>query len=217
MSDSYNDMISHALAVLAENVGPDLEGRLREAYGPDWKARLQSGFRDQRRFERADGKIDWDAHLILTAMWDHWKILLRGKLGHIERSLVSELREFRNQWAHQKTLTFDDAYRVLDSIERLLRAMLHSHSADEIAQMKRDLLKESYSPQSSAAEIAKVAEDRFTPLQTVWITAICCLFILIQIYLSWSTQGWFMMLVVVFAFSLLIVKRILPLMRKPAV
>ena len=32
-----------------------------------------------------------------------------------ERSLVSELRDHRNKWAHQETFSSDDAYRALDS------------------------------------------------------------------------------------------------------
>jgi len=33
---------------------------------------------------------------------------------------MSELRDVRNKWAHQRTFTTDDAYRALDSMERLL-------------------------------------------------------------------------------------------------
>jgi hypothetical protein len=34
-------------------------------------------------------------------MWDNWNDVFRNVLGHAERSLVSELRDWRNKWAHQ--------------------------------------------------------------------------------------------------------------------
>ena len=56
-------------------------------------------------------------------MWDEWNQGFRNTLGHAERSLVSELRDVRNKWAHQKTFSTDDAYRAIDSIGRLLTAV----------------------------------------------------------------------------------------------
>lgn len=44
-----------------------------------------------------------------------------GADGRAERSVVSELR-YRNKWAHQESSRTDDAYRALDSIQRLLTA-----------------------------------------------------------------------------------------------
>ena len=46
-----------------------------------------------------------------------WNEVFRNTLGHAERSLVSELRDVRNSWAHQQAFSSDDAYRALDSIE----------------------------------------------------------------------------------------------------
>jgi hypothetical protein len=33
-------------------------------------------------------------------MWDQWNVVFRKTLGNAERSLVSELRDARNRWAH---------------------------------------------------------------------------------------------------------------------
>ncbi len=221
----YHEQISQSLSLFSEVVGPDLEGRLRTIYGSDWRVRLQSGFRDHRRMEKTDGTIDWDAQLILTTVWDHWNALFRNSLGHLERSLVSELREFRNQWAHQKSLSFDDAFRVMDSIERLLKALHHHEPADAISQMKKDMLAASLPTPFPAANTLPVTTtpvvissqpERYSPLQTILISIICCLFILGQIYVSWNNRGWLMMVVTVFVFSLLVYNRIKLLIRKPA-
>ena len=60
--------------------------------------------------------------------------------GQAERSLVSELRDVRNKWAHQKPFSSDDAYRALDSAGRLLTAV-SAPQADEIEKMKMELLR----------------------------------------------------------------------------
>src|SRR5262249_17680261 len=55
-------------------------------------------------------------------------------------SLVQELRDARNRWAHQNPFSSDDAYRVLDSAGRLLTAV-SATQADEIEKMKTELLR----------------------------------------------------------------------------
>ena len=54
--------------------------------------------------------------------------------------LVSELRDVRNKWAHQKPFSSDDADRALDSLPRLLTAV-SAPQADEVDKMKMELLR----------------------------------------------------------------------------
>ena len=56
-------------------------------------------------------------------MWELWNDCFQKILGPSDRSLVSELRDVRNKWAHQKAFSTDDAYRAIDSISRLLTAV----------------------------------------------------------------------------------------------
>jgi len=69
---------------------------------------------------------EWDAAGLLKLMWESWNDVFRRTLGPADRSLVSELRDLRNKWAHQQTFTSDDTYRALDSSGRLLTARLGS-------------------------------------------------------------------------------------------
>ena len=73
-------------------------------------------------------------------MWNQWNVVFRKTLGQAERTLVSELRDVRNRWAHQKPFTSDDAYRALDSAGRLLTAVSAPQS-DEVEKMKMELLR----------------------------------------------------------------------------
>jgi len=74
-------------------------------------------------------------------MWDQWNQVFRYKLGMAERSLVSELREYRNRWAHQDLFSDDDSYRVLDSAQRLLMAVGAHEAATLIEDRKIDVMR----------------------------------------------------------------------------
>jgi predicted AAA+ superfamily ATPase len=80
----------------------------------------------------------WDAAGLLKLMWETWNDVFGRTLGRADRSLVSELREVRNKWAHQAPFSSDDADRALDSMGRLL-ASVSAPQADEVGKMKMEL------------------------------------------------------------------------------
>ncbi|MBM2811008.1 MAG: ATPase of the superfamily [Chloroflexi bacterium] len=81
---------------------------------------------------------EWDVAPLLRLMWEQWNEVFRKSLGQAERSLVSELRDHRNNWAHQQAFSSDDADRALDSAQRLLTAVSASQ-ADEVGKLKMEL------------------------------------------------------------------------------
>ena len=81
-----------------------------------------------------------DVASLLKLIWDNWQLVFRNTLGNAERSLVSELRGWRNKWAHQENISSDDAYRALDSASRLLAAVSAPQS-EELDWLKRGLLR----------------------------------------------------------------------------
>ncbi|MBA3352433.1 MAG: ATP-binding protein, partial [Blastocatellia bacterium] len=86
------------------------------------------------------GEPEWDVAMLLGVLWNQWNDVFRKTLGHAERSLVSELRDSRNKWAHQQPFSTDDAYRVFDSIGRLMAAVSAPQAA-ELDKMKMELLR----------------------------------------------------------------------------
>ena len=88
-----------------------------------------------------------DAAGLLRVMWESWNEVYRDTLGHAERSLVSELRDIRNRWAHQESFSSDDAYRALDSTHRLLTAV-SSPEVGEVENMKMELLRVRFDEQA---------------------------------------------------------------------
>ncbi|MEW6319482.1 MAG: Swt1 family HEPN domain-containing protein [Acidobacteriota bacterium] len=74
----------------------------------------------------------------IAELWDAWNDVFGRTLGRAERSLVQELRDCRNKWAHQEPFSGDDADRALDSMARLLTAV-SAPQADEVNRMKLEL------------------------------------------------------------------------------
>ncbi|MBN8462739.1 MAG: DUF499 domain-containing protein [Dechloromonas sp.] len=89
----------------------------------------------------------WDASALLKLMWDTWNEVFRKTLGFSERSLVSEIRDWRNKWAHQQPFSSDDVYRALDSVGRLLTAV-SAPQADEVEKAKMELLRVRFDEQA---------------------------------------------------------------------
>lgn len=162
-------------------MSPYVEERLKATYGNDWRRSAFGSFRDDRD---RDG-VDWDAHSLLTVMWDQWNTAFRTDLGHAERSLVSELREFRNRWAHQAEFDFDDTYRILDSVRRLLAAAKAKH-VTEVNGLKRELL-ESHVAQEVNSQVQRAAFDR----NKWWVIAVyvvCVAFLLMILIAGQGTN-----------------------------
>lgn len=90
---------------------------------------------------------EWDASGLVKLMWETWNEVFRRTLGHSERSLVSEIRDWRNKWAHQEPFSSDDVYRALDSVSRLLAAV-SAPQADEIEKAKMELLRVRFDEQA---------------------------------------------------------------------
>ena len=97
---------------------------------------------DQRRiFSHAEPTKPFhhmDVTDLLRVMWVSWNDVFSLTLGRLERSLVSELREYRNAWAHQERFSGDDTIRMLDSAQRLLTAV-SSNQAPQVEKMKSEL------------------------------------------------------------------------------
>lgn len=172
MSVTNHQRIASALNLLTEGLSPYAEEKLRAVHGDRWQQAAQGSFRDDRSRSTPDGRgIAWDAHALLTVMWDQWNACFRNDLSHTERSLVSELREFRNRWAHQQEFDFDDTYRILDSVRRLLSAA-KSPQLPEIQEEKQDLL-ESHVAEQVNTQLHQVAFQK----NKWWVIAIyliCC-------------------------------------------
>src|SRR5437016_358982 len=137
MAISNHERVGKALDLVKTGLAPFVERELRSLYKDRALAEAQR-FMTSERLDANRPFAAWDAAVLLRLMWDSWNDVFRRTLGHAERTLVSELRDVRNRWAHQEPFSGDDADRALDSAERLLAAVSASQ-ADDVRKMKMEL------------------------------------------------------------------------------
>src|ERR1700760_212828 len=131
MAITNHERVGKAMELLKVGLAPFIEREFKNTFKSqaEQQARLILG--DDRMIS---GKpmASWDAAALLKLMWDSWNDVFRKTLGPADRSIVSELRDCRNRWAHQNPFSSDDAYRALDSAGRLLAAVSAPEATAEL-------------------------------------------------------------------------------------
>ena len=134
-------IVGNALQLLAAGLGPYVTRKLQEAAG-------------QGRYVPDDidaiGDLEGDVAVILKVMAVGWNDIFRDHLGPFERSLVGEIRETRNRWAHLEPFDEDDLDRALDSVGRLLDAVSAAPEAQRVNRAKHQLRRKRYASASDS-------------------------------------------------------------------
>lgn len=172
MATTNHERVGKALELLKAGLGPFVERELQAAYGDRATAEAAEFVRDDR-LNTSRPLTEWDAAALIKLMWESWNAVFRKILGQAERSLLSELRDHRNKWAHQQSFSSDDAYRTLDSVGRLLTAVSAPEAAD-VEKMKMELLRIRFDEQvrsekrkSSGSVIESVTAENLKPWREV--------------------------------------------------
>lgn len=184
---AYQDHVTRALEELTNGLIPFVESEMRAVYQQAWWSQVKANFRDDRHSPQTpDEPIHWDAQSLLTVMWDQWNAVFRRKLSLMERSLVGELREFRNRWAHRGDFDFEDTYRTIDSIARLLKAV-GAQQSQFLALQKQELLQQQFGEQVNA-ELQQKAEQR-SKWQTMVVNGVCAILIISQLFYQYDWRN----------------------------
>ena len=145
MATTNRERVGLALEILKSGLAPYVSREFVARYKGRAKTELERIFdrpHDQRRIfshtEPTKPFHHMDVTDLLRVMWVSWNDVFSLTLGRLERSLVSELREYRNAWAHQERFSGDDTIRMLDSAQRLLTAV-SSNQAPQVEKMKSEL------------------------------------------------------------------------------
>ncbi len=142
MAITNHERVGKALELLKSGLAPFVTRELKNQHKQMWLQVARESVADtQTHLFKGNAVPEWDAASLLSIMWNQWNNTFRIPLGPAERSLVSELRDVRNKWAHQKPFSSDDAYRALDSISRLLSAVVAPEQVEELEKMKMELLR----------------------------------------------------------------------------
>jgi hypothetical protein len=148
MAVTNHERIGKALDVLKAGLPGFVERELKAAHGTKWWATVNQVAGPSTQIRGTENAPEWDAAALLKVLWDCWNEVFSKTLGRAERSIVSELIEVRNKWAHQKTFTTDDAYRAIDSMQRLVNAVGAREQADELTKQATELLRIKFDEQA---------------------------------------------------------------------
>lgn len=154
MAKSNHGKVGDALELLNAGLAPFVEREMKAAFDKKWKEAACQSIRDDHGSVKGKN-IHWDTQNLLAVMWNQWNTVFKNTLGQTERSIVSELRDIRNRWAHQKPFSTDDAYRAFDNIERLLNAVSAPES-EEVTRQKTALLRVKFD-EERRSEMRKMA------------------------------------------------------------
>ena len=141
MALSNHERVGKTLDLLKEGLRPFVEREMKAQHAQLWFEQAKESVSDsQANLIGTESEPRWDVATLLSVMWNQWQVVFRKTLGQAERTLVSELRDVRNRWAHQNPFSTDDAYRTLDSAGRLLTA-ISAPQSDDVDKMKMELLR----------------------------------------------------------------------------
>jgi predicted AAA+ superfamily ATPase len=140
MAITNQERVAKALDLLRAGLTPFVERELKAQDAQGWLGIVrQSVSEGQVRLFQDPKAPKWDVASLMSVLFTQWNTIFRRTLGQAERSLISEIREVRNRWAHQNPFSGDDTDRALDSISRLLTAVSATPQAEEVNKMKQEL------------------------------------------------------------------------------
>ena len=133
MAITNQERVGKAMELLRQGLAPFAEREFKSLHKAQAQLEALRYMADDRLYAKKP-LAEWDVAGLLKLMWDAWNDMFARTLGRAERSLVQELRDWRNKWAHQEPYSSDDADRALDSMARLLSA-ISAPQADEVDKM----------------------------------------------------------------------------------
>ena len=138
MAMTNRERVGKTMDLLKEGLSPFVDREFKDINGPRALERARSYFREGSRLSTDKVLNEWDSAALLSLMSFSWQDVFRQTLGPTDRSIVNELRDWRNQWAHQVPFSSEDTERALDSASRLLTA-ISAPQADEVTKMRQEL------------------------------------------------------------------------------
>jgi len=149
MALSNRDRIDRMFQILApalDEFASSVLQQVDQSLGADWVRLVQgkdlkSGVSADKVYDPLDPQVQFrmltEAN-IASGFKPGWYPFDKS-LGKAGQSFAIELREVRNSWAHNGTFTDDDAYRALDTGERLLKLVGGAAEADEVRTIRLNL------------------------------------------------------------------------------
>ncbi len=149
MATSNRDRIGQMFEILApalDDFISSVVGQTDQALGAEWTKLVEAkdvrnGAPAGRDYDPLDPQVQLRmlTESNITAGFRAKWYPFSEAIGRTGESYASELREARNNWAHNKSFTDDDAYRALDTAQRLLTAINAPTEADQVGKIRTNL------------------------------------------------------------------------------
>lgn len=142
MATTNYERVGKTMELLRDGLKPFVEREMQAQHKQQWLIAARASVAETQSHLFNGNEPEWDAAALLAVMWNQWEQVFKKTLGRDHRSLISELREVRNKWAHQKPFSSDDSYRAMDTASRLLAAIPDTAAqAEELEKQKMELLR----------------------------------------------------------------------------
>ncbi|MGP5641612.1 Swt1 family HEPN domain-containing protein [Brachybacterium tyrofermentans] len=143
MAASNREYVGRALEILAEALDPFIEHVVAPhlpAGITGWEQVVQakdaSNGRGGGTYERTDPQLQFR---IITERMGELGFLFNGALSRTEQGYATELWSVRNDWAHNRAFSGDQARRALETVELLLRPAGAVRGADAVRRMRLEI------------------------------------------------------------------------------
>jgi len=137
------ERVARSLDLLRDGLRPKCEETWAGFYGDDWLEVVNQQLHNPERQPSTQ-----DVAFLFKGMKATWNDVYGHGFPPAIRSLVFELSDVRNAWAHQESFTTDDTVRALDSMERVLEAFGNLEERQEIRDLRRDLMRQMFDEES---------------------------------------------------------------------
>ncbi len=140
------DRMFHVLAPALDDFISSVIGQADPALGAEWTKLVQAkdlknGAPVGKTYDPLDPQVQFRmlTEGNITSGYKQGWYPFNQAVGRAGETFASELREVRNEWAHNGSFTDDDAYRALDTGERLLKLIGASAEADDVRSIRLNL------------------------------------------------------------------------------
>ncbi|MEG3841185.1 ribonuclease III [Microcoleus sp. herbarium14] len=144
MAISNHERVGRNLHLLCQGLYPYLKQEMQAVHSNNWETEAKSCLANYKLLKNKSVEIilSEDVGMLLSVISKQWENVFKKKLTSTENSLVVELIQVRNNWAHQSPFSTADTYRALDSIARLLKAVSASQAdIKEVEKQQQEVLR----------------------------------------------------------------------------
>lgn len=146
MAKTNRDRVGEVMDALKEGLAPFVVSEFARAYGnrliDEINTALTSGVYGGLLARTAEAAVrELDTQGCLNLITRRWEQVFKTKLGKSERGYTNILSDIRNEWAHQKPFTNDQAYEAADIARRLLESIGAPKAAEIPHEIAQELLR----------------------------------------------------------------------------